>query len=128
MYDKDFYIVFYTARSEFLMPANTGCACPGRMLNYTCTTVGTGNTRWGGTLFDCPSNVIVLRHERFTSGPVVGVCNGGAVRAQSVGVEDNCYTSQLTFIVDPSFNNKTVVCTHNSLNVIGTSIITLMQG
>lgn len=131
MYGKDCLYYFYTARSEFLIPADTGCACPGRVLTYTCTAVGTGSTQWEGTLLDCPSNVIVLRHERYPSETVAGECNGGAVVARIVGVEDSCYTSQLTFAVSSSFNNKTVVCTHSSnvrIRIIGTSVIVLMEG
>lgn len=93
--------------------------------------MGTGSTEWEGNLFNCLENGIVLRHERYTPGPANGECNGGAVVAQSVGVENDCYTSRLTFTVSPTFYNKTVSCVHSSslgLTTIGTSVIRFMEG
>ena len=92
--------------------------------------MGAGNTQWTGSLFDCVQNGIVLRHDRF-SGGVVGDCNQGTVTAQSIGVENNCYASQLTFTADVAFNNKTVVCIHNSISgniMIGMSMLTDIRG
>ena len=114
------------------MPNNTGCACPGDMLTYTCTVVGRGSTQWSGSLFDCPANGIILRHDRFDSANgAVGECNEGAILAQSAGVENDCYTSQLSFIASVALNNKTVLCVHNS-NVgpieIGSSNLIVVEG
>ena len=115
-----------------MMPVNTGCACPGDMLTYTCTVVGAGSTQWSGSLFDCPANGIVLRHNIFDStNGAIGECNEGAVLAQSAGVENDCYTSQLSFTVTTEFDNKTVLCTHNSISgniVIGTSLLAIVEG
>ena len=72
-----------------------------------------------------------MRHDRYTPGPAVGECNGGAVVAQSVGVDNNSYTSQLTVTVSPTFYNKTISCVHVSssgVNTIGTSVIGFMEG
>lgn len=102
------------------------------MLTYTCTAVGTGNTLWTGTAFDCATNGIILRHERFAQlGGAVGECNNGAIDGQSVGVENNCYTSEIAVTVSATFNNKTIQCIHNSgsgIITIGTSMITIFEG
>ncbi|MGJ8946006.1 hypothetical protein AB9K17_24250, partial [Salmonella enterica subsp. enterica serovar Kentucky] len=62
----NFDIMFTLAAStgRFTTPENTGCACLGTVLTYTCTAVGTGNTLWEGTAFDCfeNGNGIILRH------------------------------------------------------------------
>ena len=126
------YSFAFTATSEFLLPPNTGCACTGSVLTYTCTAVGTGNTLWTGTSFDCATNGIILRHERFTqSGGAVGECNNGAILGRSTAVDNSCYTSQIDVTVSAAFNNKTVQCIHNSgtgINMIGTSMITVYEG
>ena len=102
------------------------------MLTYTCTAVGTGNTQWTGSAFDCVAGWIILRHERFAqSGGAVGECNSGAIQGRSIGVENNCYTSEIAVTVSATFNNKTIQCIHNSgsgANTIGTSVITFFEG
>ena len=104
----------------------------GRVLTYTCTVIGTGNTLWAGTAFQCPANGIILRHERFTeSGGAVGECNSGAIQGRSIGVENSCYTSQLEVTVSATLSNKTVQCVHNSgvgIDTIGTSVVTVIEG
>ena len=122
----------FTATNELASPPDTGCACTGSVLTYTCTAVGTGNTLWTGTAFDCATNGIILRHERFTqSGGAVGECNGGPIQGRSIRVENNCYTSQIDVMVSDAFNNKTIQCIHNSgtgINIIDTSVITVVEG
>jgi hypothetical protein len=122
----------FTATGEFLLPPNTGCVCAGSVLTYTCTAVGTGNTLWTGTAFDCAAKGIILRHERYTeSGGAAGDCSSGAIHGQSIGVENNCYTSEIDVTVSATFNNKTIQCIHNSgtgINTIGTSVITVFEG
>ena len=116
------------------MPANTGCACPGSVLTFTCMITGSGSTIWEGTAFNCDGNDILLRHDRFTdSGGVSDICNDGNIVGRSTGVENNnCYTSELNVMVSPSLNNKTVVCTHSSFSLIniGVSVLTVqtMEG
>ena len=114
-----------------MIPENTGCACLGRTLTYNCTVVGTGSTEWSGTLFSCPANGIILRHERFPSDDVVGECNQGTVLARELSFDGNCYTSQLTFVASPTFGNKSVSCIHNSDTgdiIIGTSVLRVAEG
>ena len=103
-------------------------ACPGEVVNYTCTIVDTsgnppiGSTVWRGTAFNCPgsSNVISLGHSLFnTSAGVTDTCNGGAITAESVGVVDNCFTSRLMVTVSVELNETTVQCTLSGLRVVG---------
>ena len=126
------YFCLYAASNEFQMPENTGCTCPGSMLIYNCTVVGTGTTIWQGTAFTCPAEGIILRHDRFTGG-VAGDCNSGsiAITGRSLGVENNCYASQLVVTVSSALHNKTVECVHNSndgSNSIGLSRLTILEG
>ena len=114
------------------MPKNTGCACVDSLLTFTCTAVGGGSTLWDGTAFDCigNGNSILLRHDRFSSGGVDGQCNNGAITGQSIGVENECYTSQLNVTVDPTLNMRTIRCTHTSLTrtTIGETTLTVIEG
>ena len=114
------------------MPENTGCACPGSVLTFTCTAVGGGSTLWDGSAFTCieNGNSIVLRHSLFDSGGIAGVCSNGAIMGRSIGVENGCYTSQLNVTVDPTLNMRTVRCTHTSLKrtTIGETTLTVVEG
>ena len=67
-------------------------ACPGEVVNYTCTVVDTtgnpplGSSVWRGTAFNCPtsSNEISLRHSSFsTSYGAADTCTGRAITAES---------------------------------------------
>ena len=107
-------------------------ACPGEVVNYTCTIVDTtgnppiGSTFWRGTAFNCPGSQdeISLRHSSFnTSNGATGTCNNGAITAESVGVVDNCYTSRLMVTVSPALNETTVECTLSGVRVVGTRTI-----
>ena len=123
-----------TATNVLKVPANIGCTCPGNVLAFNCTVVGTatGNTVWQGTAFDCTANSVLLRHSRFESpGGASDECNNGRIVGRSLDVEGNCYTSQLTVAVSASFNNKTVSCIHNTgtgMITIDVSTLTVMQG
>ena len=91
------------------MTANINCACPGEELTFTCTLVGGGITVWSGTAFNCSSgtNDTSLSHSRFMDPEGISKsCNGGAIVARSVGVTDDCYTSQLSVQVSSSLNNE----------------------
>ena len=69
----------------------------------------TDNTFWTGTAFECDQNRILLVNADFERG-TTGVCNSGAVVAQSVGVDDNCYTSNLSVTLSPQLDGTTVEC------------------
>ena len=104
------------------------CACPGQVLTYNCTVVGGRATLWSGTAFDCSPNEIILRHNEFNDG-TSGECNQGAIIAQSVGVQDNCFTSQLHVTVSGGLHNKTVNCSMiNSMATVGEAQIRVIQG
>ena len=91
-------------------------ACPGEVVNYTCTVVDNtriGSTFWRGTVFNCPpSNVTSLSHQVFNIGES-GTCNSGAITAETVNVVDNCYTSRLLVTVSSALNETTVECTRD---------------
>ena len=102
-------------------------ACPGEVVNYTCTVVDTtGTTFWRGTAFNCPttSNVIALTHALFNTG-VSGTCNNGAITGESVNVVDNCYTSRLMVTVSVGLNETTVECSM-SVSDVGVGNSTLL--
>ena len=76
-----------------------------------------GATAWSGSAFDCPNNEITLLHSLFKSGHgAIGVCNNGAIVAQSLGVENSYYTSQLTVTLTSGVIGKTIMCI-NFLNL-----------
>ena len=107
----------YIATNKLLVPSNAQCACPDDVLTFTCTVVGPGNTIWSGTAFNCPStsNEIILRHSQFASPGTSGNCNSGTITARSLGVENDCFRSELNVTASASLNNKTVQCQHNSI-------------
>ena len=98
------------------------CAGDGDTLTFNCTVLGSagGATVWTGTAFDCPNNEITLLHSSYKSGRhgAFGSCNNGAIVAQSLGVEDSYYTSQLNVKVTTNNNmiGKTIIC-ENALNL-----------
>ena len=50
---------------------------------------------------------------------------------QSIGVTDNCYTSQLHVRVAADMDNETINCEHRpgtEINTIGESTLTVMTG
>ena len=117
----------FTASDIFqsgLEDAGRQYACPGEVVNYTCTVVDTsnppiGSSVWRGTAFNCPtsSNEIFLRHSLFNTSGATDTCTGGAITAESVGVVDNCFTSRLMVTVSPGLNETTVECTLSGVSV-----------
>ena len=104
-----------------------GCSCPGYTLTFECTVVGSGTTVWLGSAFDCvySSNEIGLSHGRFAIS-IRRTCNNGAIVRQSLGVENNSYTSQLNVTVSRDLIGKSVTCVHDNgtyVYAIGSSII-----
>ena len=78
----------------FESPASAICACPGEVLTYTCTVDGGEATIWGGSVFNCVRNEIVLHHNNFIGG-TSRECNDGAILAQNIIVDRTYFTSQL---------------------------------
>ena len=108
-------------------------ACPGEVVNYTCTIVDTsgnppiGSSVWRGTAFNCPGsgNLISLNHPLFSTSGATGTCNNGAITAESVSVVDNCFTSRLMVTVSVELNETTVECTLSGTRVVGNRTILL---
>ena len=107
------------------------CICQGYNATYECNVVGPGSTVWRGNGFrDCTNRRVTLFHSQF-SGGTVGTCNSGAIVGRSIGVENNCYTSQLNIFVTPNVIGTVVFCAYdNGLNEIdvGNSTVTLTTG
>lgn len=113
------FVTVSASSNALVVPGNIGCACPGDTLTFTCNAVGGGATIWRGTAFNCSeeNNQIRLRHSQFASADgVVGSCNKGAIVGQSIGKENNCYSSRLNVSIDVLFNNKTVECVQDSFS------------
>ena len=105
-------IMFFVngSSSELIQTSHkAGCVCPGDTLVFECSVMGGAATIWKGTIFNCVSNEILLRHTRFTDG-ISGECNDGAILAQSIGGTGNYYTSQLNVTVTFEMNNQIVEC------------------
>ena len=122
---------FTVGEYELLLPSgNSSCACLGDILTYMCTAVGGGSTEWGGTAFNCPDNIIankiILSHTLYgTQRGTRGSCNNGDITVQSLGINGNCYISQLNITVRNA--SSTVQCTHNAESgpiLINQSLIT----
>ena len=104
---------------EYNVKLTGECACLGDTLTYNCAAFGRfeGATVWRGTAFDCATNEITLLHSVFKSGHgAFGTCNNGAIMAQSLGVENSYYTSQLNVRLTSDTVGKTVMCI-NVLNL-----------
>ena len=114
--------------SEFLLPS--GCTCPGDQLVFECSVQGGVATVWQGSIFDCGHGVhsIRLRHSKFNlQQSARGECNNRLsqpIVAQSIGVFNGTYISQLNVTVTEAMNNMTVECTAEYVNAI-TSIISI---
>ena len=129
-----YVLLLFTAQNEFVIPSNIGCACLGDTLTYRCTAVGAGSTVWEGTAFECVGNSITLRHTRFNvADGVSGDCNNGDIRllARSIGVDNDCYTSQLSVFISEQLDRRSILCTHDfgtGLETIGTSTLNVIEG
>lgn len=87
------------------------CVCPGYIATYKCTIVGGFATVWQGSAFNCTGNEISLLHSRFMSNKKkIAECNDGAILGQSLGIENNCYTSQLNVTVSYDMLGKNIEC------------------
>ena len=95
-------------------------ACPGEVVNYTCTVVDTsgnppiGFSVWRGTAFNCPGSQdeISLRNSLFNTS-----------RSSASCTVDNCYTSRLMVTASFGLNETTVECTLSGVRVVGSRTI-----
>ena len=111
------------------------CICPGDKIRYECSISGPGSTVWNGTLFHCPAqhNEIFLLHSRFDGA--IKYCNSTDrfITAHAIKRENFCFTSQLTFNVNPGVKQTTVSCVHDDevdlmLSVIDSHTVTITTG
>ena len=94
------------------MPWADECVCPNSLLRLRCTAVGMlGTTVW---TVGQQCN-IGLDHAQFMAG-VNRSCtrmeHGLSATGNSLGVDGDCYTSQLTIMVTPDLNGTNVTCEH----------------
>ena len=109
----------------------SSCTCSAYTLIYECTVVSGpgGSTIWRGTAFNCESGIheIVLLHSRFESDMNISkTCNNKTIVGQGLGVDGNCYTSQLNVTVGLDRIGDTIECAHynnGTSDTIGSSII-----
>ena len=75
-----------------------------------------GATVWTGTALSCPSDEIVLLHQRFIDpGGAIRSCNNGATVAQSLYVQNNIYISQLNVTVINEIAGRTIMCVYDAM-------------
>ena len=104
-------------------------ACPGEVVNYTCTVVDPNApilsvTIWRGTALDCPpSDTISLSHSLYNTTGTSVSCAGGAITVESVSVVNNCFTSRLMVTAISGLNDTTVECTLSGVRVVGSRTI-----
>lgn len=108
------------------------CLCPGYTTSYQCNVTGEGYTIWKGSAFDCilSGNEILLLHINYIGG-TVRTCNNGQIVGRSLGVTNNCYTSQLDVNITAEIEGGTVECVYESgsaTEVIGSSLLSLTTG
>ena len=101
-------ILGFCARNELIVTAD--CVCPGRNFTYECSVVGALFTVWRGTVISAGCEVTLFHSEFDDPGAARAVCNSGAVVGYNIGVENNCYTSNLDVLVSSGLNGRTVEC------------------
>ena len=126
-----FYAVPSGALEEGFYPPPEHCACLGETVVYRCNVRGVGNTQWHGSAFDCATNDVILRHNRYTElGGVMGECNNGIITGNSIGVENDIYVSEIRVDVVEGLLGGSISCTHNEqtrFTPIGTANITTLN-
>ena len=83
---------------------------------------------WRGTVISAGCEVALLHSNFGDPGAARRVCNNGAVVGYSIGVENNCYTSQLDILVSPELNGRTVECSIDdgvTISPIGTATLSI---
>ena len=102
----------------------SGCSHEFEVLNCTdgvtfkCTTDGGGATIFQGDGFSC-KNELILLHSRFSSRNGTNLsCNNGSIVGMSLGVEGNCYISQLHIMTTFDLTGKAIECIHESYNTV----------
>ena len=101
-------ILGFCARNELITTAD--CVCSGRNFTYECSVVGALFTVWRGTVISAGCEITLFHSDFGIPGAARGVCNNGAVVGYNIGVENDCYTSNLDILVSPGLNGRTVEC------------------
>ena len=77
-----------------------------------------GATVWTGTALNCPSDEIVLLHQRFTEpGGITRSCNNRATVAQNLYVKNDLYTSHLNVTVARDIVGKVITCVYDDMSL-----------
>ena len=111
--------------------AVTDCSCPQDVVTYECTVCGLA-TAWEGTaLASCSGGEIALTNRDFMPPIRTIVCNGGVIAARGISVQGECFTSQLTVMLNSTLQGRTVICsvdngTHASQ--VGSATLELSTG
>ena len=102
-----FLHVGLAARNELLATAD--CVCPGQNITYECTVSGGEFTLWN---FDNNCSVVLNHdHREFEFSIQSRVCSDQArIVGQGIGIENNCFTSQLTVFMSSNFTGNTIGC------------------
>ena len=127
-------LYYYTSLSSAnnLLPHYDSCLCPEGILVFVCSVNGGVATVWKGTIFNCPSNEITLRHSAFENA--TGTCNDGNIVAYNIDVDiaNNSYSSQLNVTVSPEMHNGTIECVRDKFDLtsvtVGTYTLILATG
>ena len=102
-------------------------------MTYKCTVMGGLGTIWTGSIISelCEDSdgEIFLLHNRFDSDIYLNksiTCGNGTIVVQSIRVENNSFTSQLTVTVSSDILGDSIVCAHShngTTNIIGNTTI-----
>ena len=92
-----------------------------------------GFTVWRGSALDCASNVIILRHMRFTSVEgAMGECNEGSIVGRSLTFQEagSLYISQLSVKISSEVIGETIECILDDTNItsIGSATVNITTG
>ena len=91
--------------------ATNDCDCQRNSVKFECSVLGGTATVFQGNALNCgaTSNEISLLHSRFNT--TNGSCNDGVIVAQSISIENNCYTSTLNItFVSPNLIGRMIKC------------------
>lgn len=119
----DYLIILHiglAARNELRATTNN-CVCPREQITYECIIVGGEFTLWDASFLD-PDCDIDFSHRQFMT-ETRKQCNNGAIVAEAIEVNNNCYTSQLVVSVTPDLNNGTINCSRDNVTLISTMTI-----
>ena len=87
-------------------------------------------TVWKGSILPSDCEVTLIHDEYLLPNGARGECNNGDVVGKSIGVVDNCYTSQLNVSVSEALEGRTVECNvdNGSTILIGVTRINITTG